>query len=160
MMLVALVAAGCGPGPDRPPLAHAQSSPDALAESVLDAIARRDAVRLRELALSEDEFKVNVWPDLPAARPERNLPFGYVWGDLKQKSDTGLSRTLARYGGQRLTFVRLTFTGPTSDYRACSVRRGSLLRVRDASGTEHDLRLFGSIVARDGAYKAFSFVVD
>ncbi len=56
---------------------------------------------LRDLALNEIEFREQVWPELPAARPERNLPFSYVWGDLRQKSDANLERTLARHGGRR-----------------------------------------------------------
>ena len=58
--------------------------------------SRRDRARLDALALSEQEFRDHVWPDLPAARPERNLPFSYVWGDLHQKSNISLARDAAR----------------------------------------------------------------
>ena len=77
-----------------PPLANTSASPEALAAAVLDALARGDRARLDALALTEQEFRDHVWPDLPAARPERNLPFSYVWGDLHQKSNLSLAQTL------------------------------------------------------------------
>ena len=69
-----------------PPLANTHSSASSLASAVLDALARRDRAALKALALNETEFRDHVWPELPAARPERNLPFSYVWGELRQKS--------------------------------------------------------------------------
>ncbi len=72
LVLVAALAARCSPS--KPSFAHSQSSSSALASAVLDAIERNDATMLRDLALSEQEFRDHVWPDLPAAQPERNLP--------------------------------------------------------------------------------------
>src|SRR5687768_11319639 len=81
-----------------PPLANASASPEGLASVVLDALSHGDRARLDALALSEQEFRDHVWPGLPAARPERNLPFSYVWGDLRQKSNIRLADTLRNYG--------------------------------------------------------------
>jgi hypothetical protein len=46
-----------------------------LAREVLAALVLRDAGRLRALPLSEGEVRKHVWPELPASRPERNVPF-------------------------------------------------------------------------------------
>jgi hypothetical protein len=127
---------------------------------VLGAVERRDATELRGLALSEEEFRERVWPELPAARPERNLPFSYVWGDLRQKSDASLDRTLARHGGRRYVFVSVRSAGETTNYPSYTVSRDTILRVRDETGGEMDLRLFGSTIQKDGAWKVFSYVVD
>lgn len=142
------------------PLGNAYPSSETLAIAVLDAVERRDAERLRALAVNEQEFRDHVWPDLPAARPERNLPFSYVWGDLRQKSELSLDRTLARHGGRRYSLVSTRFDGDTTRYPSYVVYRETVLRVRDESGAMSELRLFGSSLEKDGTWKVFSYVVD
>ena len=141
-------------------LANGQSSSTALAAAVLAALERRDEPALRALAIDEGEFGSRVWPELPASRPERNLPFSYVWGDLRQKSEVGLARTLASYGGQRRTLVEVTFTGGVTQYPTFLVHRDAVLTVADSSGVRSELRAFGSVIEQDGLFKAFSYVVD
>jgi len=126
----------------------------------MGAVERRDTTALRGLALNEQEFREHVWPELPASRPERNLPFSYVWGDLHQKSEAGLQNTLARHGGRHYTLIAVTFRGETSRYPTYTVYGETVLQVRDERGTAADLRVFGSSVEKDGAWKVFSYVVD
>jgi hypothetical protein len=142
-----------------PPLANTSSSPEALASAVLDALSRADRPRLESLALSEVEFRDHVWPDLPAARPERNLPFSYVWGDLRQKSGLSLAQTLKRHGGTRLSLARVSFGGKTS-YARYVVHRDATFEVTDAAGQAKSLRVCGSFLEKDGVWKVFSYVVD
>ena len=142
-----------------PPLAHTHTSASSLAVAVLDALAQRDRVKLEALALSETEFRDHVWPQLPAARPERNLPFSYVWGDLRQKSSQSLSSVMSREGGNRYELIDVRFEA-TSDYQTYRVHREAILRVREAAGGERDLRVCGSMLEQDGAWKVFSYVID
>jgi hypothetical protein len=142
-----------------PPLDNVPGSAETLASAVLDALAQKDRARLDGLALSEQEFRDHVWPDLPAARPERNLPFSYVWGDLRQKSDISLSRTLETHAGKRYALRRITFAGKTS-YTGYVVHRDATFEVTDAAGTSTTLRVCGSFLEQDGAWKVFSYVVD
>lgn len=141
------------------PLANTRNSPEALATAVLDAVARGDRVALEALALSEQEFRYHVWPDLPAARPERNLPFSYVWGDLHQKSEGALTGIPQSHRGRMYTVDSVTFAGGT-EYRNYRVRRTATVHARDASGAAVDLRVCGSMIEKDGAWKVFSYVVD
>jgi hypothetical protein len=148
--------AGCG----RPaPLAHTFESAEAAAAAVLDAYARGDRARLLQLAVSEGEFRTHVWPELPAARPERNLPLAYVWSELRQKSDLGLATLLARHAGQRYSLLRLDFSGRTR-YPGFVVHRRASVEVRDDNGRERRLRLWGSMIEQAGRWKVFSYVVD
>jgi hypothetical protein len=151
-----LGAAGCS---SKPPLANSSDSPEALARAVLDALHARDRKRLQELALSEGEFATHVWPSLPAARPERNLPLSYVWGDLHQKSNSALTNTLTAYGGKRYELVGVSFDDVTP-YAGYRVHRQSAFRVRDAGGAEVIIRVCGSMMEKDGRWKVFSYVVD
>lgn len=156
VLCCALAAAACGP----PPLAHTHASPDALATEVLASFAARDEARLRAAALDEEEFRRRIWPDLPAARPERNLPFSYVWGELRQKSDQRLRQALAAHGGHRYQVTRVRFDGATTDHGSYRVHRDAVFVVRTSAGGTEDLRLVGSLVEQDGQWKVFSYNVD
>jgi hypothetical protein len=141
-------------------VSHAERSADALARAVLLAIEQRDIDRLRQLALNEQEFREIVWPELPAARPERNVPFGYAWSDLRTKSETSLKNTLSTHGGRHLELVRVRFPGGTTQYDSYLVHRDTVVVARGTDGIEEDVRLFGSVLEQDGRFKVFSYVVD
>ena len=153
------IATGCG-GSSTSLLSNAYPSTEALATAVIAAVERRDATALRAVALNEEEFREHVWPELPASRPERNLPFSYVWGDLRQKSDAGLALTLTRHGGRRYALVSVRHDGETTHYPSYVVQRETVLSVRDEAGMVTELRLFGSVFQKDGVWKVFSYVVD
>lgn len=131
-----------------------------MAQAVLGALEWRDVTPLRAVALNEREFREQVWPELPAARPERDLPFSYVWGELRQKSEAALAATLAAHGGQRYELVAVRFLGETTQYESYLVRRKAEVTVKDAKGTEVQLRLFGSVLEKGGRFKVFSYVLD
>lgn len=152
--------AGCGMPSSPSPLANSYASADALASAVLDAVARRDANALRSLGLSEQEFRAHVWPELPSARPERNLPFSYVWGELRQKSEAGLQVTLASHGGRRYELTGVRFSAAATKYPRYVVHPESVFVVQDSQGSEQQFRLCGSMLEKDGKWKVFSYVVD
>jgi hypothetical protein len=152
-----LAVAGCQ---SDPPLANTQDSARAVAQQVLDAIARRDRAALDALAITEPEFRVHVWPSLPAARPERNLPMSYVWGDLHQKSTASLSRILAQHGERRYELVDVRFAEAATPYDGYTVHRKAVLTVRGAGGATEGIRVCGSLIEKDGRWKVFSYVID
>ena len=156
LALILVVTLACS----APPLAHSHDSADSLVRDVLEAFASRDDAHLRRLAVSQEEFRRQVWPSLPAARPERNLPFDYVWGDLLQKSDNRLRANLSAHGGRSYQLRRVTFSGGTSEYAGFLVHRDALLVVQDRAGADLELRLFGSAIEMDGVWKVFSFNTD
>lgn len=143
-----------------PPLANGADSPQALASAVVSALERTDRKSLRDLAISEREFREHVWPELPAARPERNLPFSYVWADLKQKSDGHLARTLREFGGRNLRVASIRFAGGTSQFQTYRVHRDGRLTLTARDGTTREVALFGSVLEKNGRFKVFSYVTD
>jgi hypothetical protein len=155
-MFAATAAVSCGAVP---PLAGEFRSSESLATAVLDAFARGDRARLEQLVLDEREFRDHVWPDLPAARPERNLPFSYVWGDLRQKSSNQLTSTVEAQRGKRYRLRRVSFDHATT-YAHYVVHRDSVFDVVDEAGAESRLRLCGAFLEKDGVWKVFSYVVD
>lgn len=153
--LLLLSTAACSPTPA--PLAHTADSPETLARTVLAALATGDREALDRAALSEFEFREHVWPELPAARPERNLPFSYVWGDLRQKSHANLAATLGAMRGQAVELVTVRF-GDVTKYPTYTVHRGAVFAVRRADGTTEDVRVCGSFLEQRGRWKVFSYV--
>ena len=160
VLMTAACSAPAEPTRSAAPLAQTFGSPEELARTVLTALERKDMDALRAMPLSEAEFRDHVWPELPASRPERNVPFEYAWGQMKQRSDGSLGETVARYGGRSLRFVRTSFRGETTQYQSFSVMRESEIIAADDSGRESILNLYGSAMLKDGRYKLFSFVVD
>lgn len=156
-LLTFLALPGCTSAP--PPLQHTAETPAALASAVLAAVSAGDAPTLASLALSEQEFRDHIWPALPAARPERNLPFSYVWGDMHQKSEASLRSSIAQHRGRALSLVDVRF-GEATVYDGYTVHRDAVLVVRDADGATEDLRLCGSMVEQLGRWKVFSYVVN
>lgn len=135
-------------------------SPDALARAFLDALEREDGERLRSLALSEEQFRVYVWPQLPSSKPERNVPFEFGWGDLHQKSHNALVGTFSRYKGVPLDLVEVRFEDGATDYETYIVHRDARVKVRRENGKEEWLDLFGSVMEWNGRFKLFSNVTD
>ena len=113
---------------------------------MLVALERKDLAALRAMPHSEAEFRDLVWPELPTSRPERNVPFEYAWGQLKQSSDQSFARMFGRYAGKRFGLVRVEFGGATTTYQTLSVRRDSEIVATDETGRESVLTLFGSAV--------------
>lgn len=157
LVIAAMAMGGCS---RVPPLTNTSDTADALVTQVLAALAARDRTRLAALAIDETEFRDHVWKLLPASRPERNLPMSYVWGDLHQKSQASLSRTLAALGGQRATLVSVAFDGAPQPYGPLVIHEGTRLTVRMADGAEQQIRVCGSLAEMDGRWKVFSYVVD
>lgn len=154
---VAATSLACGRAPR---LSHTLESPEAVAVAVLTGLQRRDAAGLRALALAEDEFQRLVWPRLPTSRPERNIPWDYVWKDLSSKSRLQLAARLNEFRDRGYGVVSVRFTGETTDYQTFKVFRASAVTLRDREGRETTHRLFGSMLEQDGRFKVFSYVVD
>ncbi|MDH4065993.1 MAG: hypothetical protein OEW19_16460 [Acidobacteriota bacterium] len=127
---------------------------------MLDAVARKDAEALTRLALTKDEFETIVWPTLPVSRPEVRMPMDYVWQDTFTKSRAYLGRTLADFGGERFSLVRIEFRGETTEHGTYSVSRKTHVIVKDDAGRERNIRLFGSIIRQGGRSKVYSYIVD
>jgi hypothetical protein len=143
-----------------PALTNVHSSPEGLARALLSAVAQNDSTALQGLAVTEQEFRAHIWPSLPAARPERNLPFNYVWGDLRQKSQTSLAAMLAARGGQRYDLVSVAFGKSPTDYAGFRIHREPSLTARNSDGLVEELRLTGSFLEKDGVWKVFSYLTD
>jgi hypothetical protein len=153
-------ATACTVTGSRPALSGAFATPETAAEAVLLGVWQKDTAQLTAIAVGEHEFRDLVWPRLPASRPEVGMPVEYLWTDQRTKSLAHLGRLLARHGGTRFTFVSLGFRGAVSDYGTFRIHRETWLALRDASGTRHELRWFGSMIESPDGWKIYSYIID
>jgi hypothetical protein len=173
LLLAVLLLAGCerdaaGGGAasdvtaaEGPVLSQTFASPEELARAVLDGLEKEDVEALKRLPLSKDEFRLYVWPELPSSRPERNLPFEFVWSELHQQSVSSIARNFHRYKGKNLDLLEIRFRDGMADYGTFKIHRDARVRVRDAAtGKEGFVDLFGSVMEWQGKYKLFSYVTD
>jgi hypothetical protein len=144
--------------PVEPKLSGSRSSLDELAADFLEALQRGDEKKIRQLALSKDEFVEFVWPELPASNPSTNLNSDFIWNQTHMRSQADLSGTLFRYKGKRYVLKGVRFEDGTEDYGGYLVHRDARLRVVNEEGKEGELNLFGSVLEMEGEFKIYSFV--
>ena len=135
-------------------------SPQALTERFLEALESGDLKNVVAHALDREEFEQIVWPRLPHSRPGTNLTPEFVWGQTVVKSLSALGRTFSDHGTRHYRLLKLRFAAPTQDYGTFVLHRDPWLRLRDENGNEKNLRLFGSVLEKDGEFKFYSFVND
>jgi hypothetical protein len=56
--------------------------------------------------------------------------------------------------------VRIEFGGATTDHGPYTLSRKTHLVVRDESGAEMTVRLFGSMIRQRGSSKIYSYIID
>ncbi|MCG6920368.1 MAG: hypothetical protein LJF15_04675 [Acidobacteria bacterium] len=155
VLLLVLVWA-CGPPRER--FRGALASPEALTEAFLQALEAGDRPRLEGLALSAQEFQLEVFPEMPAYG---NIPPDLAWSQLAARSLYGLSTVLHAQRGRSWELEEIVFRGGQTAYQTFVVHREPMLRLRDRrTGEEREMALFGSLLEHDGRYKLFSFNID
>jgi hypothetical protein len=157
--LSSLVAA-CGAAPPPEPYVGLSATKEAAAQAVVDGFAARDVDRLTSLAVTEVEFRKNIWPSLPASNPEVNMPVDYLWADTSMKSRGRLAQTLDEHGGRPMTVESVRFGGRPTEYDGFTIYPDTYLTVRDRAGATQEVRLFGSMMETTAGWKVFSYIVD
>jgi hypothetical protein len=132
---------------------------DALVRRFVRAVEQRDTAAVRAMVLSRAEFAYLYYPDSPFTREPHEQMAGLVWFFTQANSSKGITRAFNRLGGQSLAYrghqcnVRPKRQGPNRLWENCVVRLGQ-------GNTDAELRLFGSIIERDGRLKFVSYAND
>lgn len=142
----------------RPPrLRHGAPSPEELAREVLDGLQTGDLQALESLALSADEFRDFVWPELPVSNPRTNVPLDYVWADVHLRSTARMQAMLRALKGERFSLVRVRHIGPRTAYPTHRAYSDFEIFLRDRDGKEREYPLFGTLIEMDGVWKVYSY---
>jgi hypothetical protein len=133
-------------------------SPEAVTRAFLKAVEHQDRAGLEALALTEREYRLEVFPEMPAYG---NIPSHFAWSQLEGRNRYGASLALSREGGRPWDLEEIVFEGGTTAYQTFTVHRDPMLHLRDRrTGKRQSMALFGSILEHDGRFKLLSLNVD
>lgn len=136
-------------------LSDSHGSPEALAEAVLDAIAREDAEALRSAMVTREEYRELFWPELPESD---DMPFEAAWQMNEANSRNSRNGVMASFGETEFELVSVEFAGREEEYPSFTVRFDTKLIVRRASdGQVGALDVLSVVAERDGRWKALNF---
>lgn len=128
-------------------------SPDQLGLAVVDALNKKDIEKLNEYRVQRTEYLSWLLP----AFPTNGFPPDFAWSNLNKKCNVGMRRCIDRFGGLTLSFVEIRFDKPPQTYDGFQLLRGTVLKLKDATGQELDLKILGSVVMKENGYKLLSY---
>lgn len=138
-------------------LESAFPSRDSLLAAFVRALSARDTTALASMAVSRAEFAYLYYPTTPQGKPPYDLEPGLMWHLMTQRSERGIRRTLAVYGGQRLLLLSHDCSPGSSREGQNTIVGPCTLQLRDQAGQGVSVRLVTQIIERDGRYKVLSF---
>ena len=137
-------------------LGESSASREALVARLAAAVAANDDTALERTVVTAREFIDLVYPESPHTRPPFRQAPGLVWTLIREPSESGRRRLLARLGGHPLTVTRVVCEGTPDMQGRNRLWKDCTVRYRSGSELERDGRLFGSILERDGRFKFMS----
>ena len=129
-------------------------SPDQLGLAVVDALNSKDIERLNAYRVQRCEYVSWIFP----AFPKSDFTSDFAWSNLNKRCNVGMRRWIDRFGGLNLSYVEMRFDKPTQIYNGFELLRGTVLRLKNATGQELDLKILGSVVKKNDRYKLLSYV--
>lgn len=133
------------------------ASRDSLMAAFVKALGDRDTAALASMAVSRAEFGYLYYPTNPQSLPPYDLGPGLMWDLLQQRSERGVRRALAIYGGQRFQLLSHDCGQGSSREGENTVVGPCALRLRDQRGKSLSVGLISQIVERGGRYKILSY---
>jgi hypothetical protein len=147
--------------PDTPSvLAGTAQSPEALVNELFTALRAGDTAAVRSLVLTPAEFAWLYYPHTKWTRRPYEMGPELVWFQVSANSEKGLVRLTRRYAGRTLRLESLLCPDSTLAEGPNIVTEGCRVRFAVADSASRDLRLFGSLLNRDGRYKFVSYSND
>ena len=144
-------------------LRAASPSVDDTINRFLSALQYKDKHALRQLRVTEDEYKEviipgNVDPGMPPQEFPEQLS-NYAWGIINGKSIYVEANLLAEHGGHRYVVKDVLYRKGIKRYAGFKAYKQLVLTVADEKGAVTKIST-GTIVDVDGQYKFVSFVRD
>jgi hypothetical protein len=146
-------------GPDPRELLGADSR-EALIDRFIAAVERADTSALRRLPLNAEEFIYLYYPHTRVTASPYELSPSLLWFQIQNEQSRGLTRLLARFAGAPLRALghhcepEPRTEGPNRVWEKCVVL------LRGEVGDTLGLRLFGTVLERDGAFRLVSLSND
>jgi hypothetical protein len=140
------------------PLANARTSPEALAEAALRAMAEGDEDALAALMVTREEYETLLWPSLP---DKDYVPFEFVWSLTGPRSRKARRVVMGDFQGVPLELVKVELGEEVEAYEGFSLFQEARMTVRRTdTGGEGPIPLMDVVVEMDGAWKFLNFADD
>jgi hypothetical protein len=136
--------------------ADAPTSRDELIARFAAAVEDSSTEALSAITVSAAEFAHLYFPTSIYARAPYAQPPAVNWLLLEQNSLKGRARLLRYYGGRPLAVEGHDCIGEPTIEGANRIHGQCTLRIRGSDGQLENVRLFGSILERDGRFKLMS----
>ena len=136
------------------------SSREMLVRVFMRNLAASDTAALVRLTISRAEFAWLIYPDSPLSAPPYRLAPDLAWMQHAAASGTGLTRLLERLGGGQLQLHSWDCSeGPLPEGKN-RIWRNCAVRFEQPGAAQNSLRLFSSIIERQGRFKILSYAND
>lgn len=140
-------------------LAGGAASRDELVRQFVRAVETRDTAALRQMVLSRAEYAWLYYPTSTFSRePYYQMP-QLNWFLNVASSEKGITRVVTRHGGRTIRFADYQCPDSARTDGGLSFWDGCLVSF-EQKGDSRRVRLFGSIIERDGQYKFYSYAND
>lgn len=127
-----------------------------LANRVLRALHHGSADSLIALCVSQEEFRVILWPEFPQSRPATGVRWDDAWPVLWGRLNGGSVAAARDYADHVYTLVRIERTAPTVSYRNFKLHNGITIVAHDDMGQEQRFTFIRSVAERKGRFKIYS----
>lgn len=141
-------------------LAGGEASAERLAREFLRAVSSNDSTSIRRLVVNRAEFAWLYYPHTRFTKPPYELGPELLWLQMNEASEKGIVRALRRYSGSALRFEALVCPDSVSVEGPNRIRMGCQLRFATADSAARTMRMFGSLLERDGRWKIISYAND
>jgi len=142
-------------------LKNGAPSVDNLVDQFMQALKERDKAKLRELRVTEAEYRGLILPgSVDEGKPRQHYndeASSYFWSILDTKSIYTEANLLHAWGGRPLKLKSVAYRGGTKKYADYTAYKHLELKLEDETGTEDEMRI-GSIAEKDGVYKFISYI--
>lgn len=135
------------------------ASRDALVRRFVRAVETQDTAAIRQMVLSRAEYAWLYYPTSTFSRePYYQMP-QLNWFLNVASSEKGITRVVTRHGGRPLGFERYQCPDSARTDGGLSFWDGCRVSF-EQKGESKRVRLFGSIIERDGQFKFYSYAND
>jgi len=142
-------------------LKHGAPSVDKLVDQFMQALKERDKAKIRDLRVTEDEYRGLILPgSVDEGKPRQHYndeASKYFWSVLDTKSIYNEAGILSAWGGRSVKLKSVSYRGGTKKYAEYTAYKQLELKVEDEAGNEDELRL-GSVAEANGVYKFISYI--
>ncbi len=138
-------------------LSEASPSRDSLVRRFVRAVEANDSASIRSMVLTRAEFAYLYFPTTQYTSKPYEMEPALLWFLTQQNSEKGIKRMIRRFGGKELSYDRHTCEAEPTVEGANRLWQRCEVIARAIAPDGSALRLFGTILERDGQFKFISY---